>query len=233
MYLNTNTLLCILKIHKIWPSSEVTLLRPVYTKNVSGYVCNHVSPRGNETLRPLRVAIGERRQRNPCLKHTYIKTPPVGRWQSMTSLPARPRYKGHRKNTSFTSSSEACVRSMAHSLGDAVSHSPLGKHGYIRNLRPSPSWELRTASPRGRYWGTSIPTPPCWGECKPISRKRRALSQLYQAKGVALGRLMAVSDIIPFGQKPELHTLKHLPARCRDYRTQGRAQRHGIRERFL
>ncbi len=79
MYLNTNTLLCILKIHKIWPSSEVTLLRPVYTKNVSGYVCNHVSPRGNETLRPLRVAIGERRQRNPCLKHTYIKTPPVGR----------------------------------------------------------------------------------------------------------------------------------------------------------
>ncbi len=35
---------------------------------------------------------------------------------------------------------------------------------------------------------------------------------------------MAVSDIIPFGQKPELHTLKLLPARCRDYRTQGRAQ---------
>ncbi len=32
-----------------------------------------------------------------------------------------------------------------------------------------------------------IPTSPCWGECKPISRKRRALSQLYPAKGVAPG----------------------------------------------
>ncbi len=30
-----------------------------------------------------------------------------------------------------------------------VPHS--GNHGYIRNLRRSPSWELRTASPRGRY----------------------------------------------------------------------------------
>ncbi len=81
--------------------------------------------------------------------------------QPMTSLPARARYKGCRENTSFTSSSEACVRSMAYSLGDAVSRSPSGKHGYIRNLRRSPSWELRTASPRGRYWGTLIPTPPC------------------------------------------------------------------------
>ncbi len=116
-----------------------------------------MSPRGNETLRPLGVAIGECRQCDPCLKHTYIKTPPVGRRQPMTSLPARPRYKGRWENTSFTSSSEACIRSMAHSLGDAVSHSPSGKHGYIRNLRRSPSWELRTASPRGRYWGTLYP----------------------------------------------------------------------------
>ncbi len=81
---------------------------------------NHVSPRGNETLHPLGVAIGERRQRDLCLKHSYIKTPPVGRRQPMTSLPVRPRYKGRRENTSFTSSSEVCVRSMAHSLGDAV-----------------------------------------------------------------------------------------------------------------
>ncbi len=124
---------------------------------VSGYVCNHVSLRGNETLRPLGVVIGERCQGDPCLKHTYIKTPPVGRRQPMTSLPVRPRYKGHRENMSFTSSSEACVRSMAHSLGDAVSRSPSGKHGCIRNLRHSPSWELRTASPRGRYWGTLYP----------------------------------------------------------------------------
>ncbi len=81
---------------------------------------------GNETLRPLGVAIGERRQRDPCLKHTYIKICKyVGRRLPMTSLPARPQYKGRRENTSFDSSSEACVRSMAHSLGDAVSRSPL------------------------------------------------------------------------------------------------------------
>ncbi len=52
---------------------------------------------------------GERRQRDPCLKHTYIKTPPVGRRQPMMSLPARPQYKGRRENTSSTSSSE-CLR---------------------------------------------------------------------------------------------------------------------------
>ncbi len=40
---------------------------------------------------------------------------------------------------------------MAHSLGDAVSRSLLGEHGYVCNPRRSPSWELRTASPRGRY----------------------------------------------------------------------------------
>ncbi len=96
-------------------------------KNVPGYVCNHVSPRGNETLHPLGVSTGERRQRDPCLKHTYIKTPTVGRRQPTTSIPARPRYKGRRENMSFTSSSEACVRSMAHSLGDAVSRSPFGE----------------------------------------------------------------------------------------------------------
>ncbi len=58
---------------------------------------------------------GERRQRDPRLKHTYIKTPPVGRRQPMTSPPVRPRYKGRRENTSFSSSSsltglfEACI----------------------------------------------------------------------------------------------------------------------------
>ncbi len=58
---------------------------------------------------------GERRQRDPCLKYTYIKTPLVGRRQPMTSLPARPQYKGRRENTSFASSSsltvffEACI----------------------------------------------------------------------------------------------------------------------------
>ncbi len=36
---------------------------------------------------------------------TYVKTPPVGRRQPMTSLLARPQYKDRRENTSFSSSS--------------------------------------------------------------------------------------------------------------------------------
>ncbi len=56
--------------------------------------------------------------------------------------------------------------------------------------------------PLGIAMRNVIPTLPCWGECKPMSRKRRALSQLYQAKGVAPGTVDAVSNIIPFGQKP-------------------------------
>ncbi len=106
--------------------------------NVSGYVCNHGSPSGVRDTASPRGRYGERRQRDPCLKYTYIKTPLVGWRQPMTSLPARPQYKGRRENTSFASLSEACVRSMAHSMA----HS--GNHG-------SPSWEPRTASPRGRY----------------------------------------------------------------------------------
>ncbi len=35
--------------------------------------------------------------------HIYIKTPLVGRRQPMTSLPARPQYKGRRENTSLSS----------------------------------------------------------------------------------------------------------------------------------
>ncbi len=46
------------------------------------------------------------------------------------------------------------------------------------------NFELR---PLGVATGNVIPPSPCWGECKPISRKRRALSQLYPAKGVAPG----------------------------------------------
>ncbi len=92
------------------------------SQNVSGYVCNHGYPSGERDTASPRGRYGERRQRDLCLKHTHIKTPPVGRRQPTTSLPARPQYKGRRENTSSTSSSEACVRSMAHSLGDAVSH---------------------------------------------------------------------------------------------------------------
>ncbi len=48
-----------------------------------------VVPRvGNETLRPLGVAMGERPQRDSCLKIHNLKTPSVGWRQPMTSLPA-------------------------------------------------------------------------------------------------------------------------------------------------
>ncbi len=113
-------------------------------RNVSGYVCNHGSLRvGNETLRPLGVAMGERRQRDPCLKHTYKNTTcwPATAYDVTTG--ANHSIKGRRENTSSTSSSEACVRSMAPRLEDAVSRSLLsGNHGYIRNLRRSLSREL-------------------------------------------------------------------------------------------
>ncbi len=56
-------------------------------RNVSGYVCNHGSPRGNETLRPLGVATGNALSVTRS-EDTYEKTPPVGRRQPMTSLPA-------------------------------------------------------------------------------------------------------------------------------------------------
>ncbi len=119
----------------------------------------------------------------------------------MTSLPARPQYKGRREDTSFACSSEACIRSMAHSLGDTVSRSQLGEHGYMCNPRCSPSWELQPASPRGRYVERYTHAAILRGVQANVAQ-RRALSQLYQAEGVAPGTVDAVSDIIPFGQKP-------------------------------
>ncbi len=71
----------------------------------------YVPLHGNFELRPLGVAMGN----IVSVKHTYIKTPLVGRRQPMTSLPARPQYKGRRENTAFSSSSsltglfEACI----------------------------------------------------------------------------------------------------------------------------
>ncbi len=81
---------------------------------------------GNETLRPLGVATGERPQRDSVWR--YI-------WKNTTCWPATahdvttgvPQYKCRREDTSSASSSEACVRSMAQSPGDAVSRSPLGE----------------------------------------------------------------------------------------------------------
>ncbi len=62
-----------------------------------------VSPSWELQTASPRGRYGERRQVDLCLKHTHIKTSPVGRRQPMTSLPARPQYKGRRENTSSTS----------------------------------------------------------------------------------------------------------------------------------
>ncbi len=95
--------------------------------NVSGYVCNHGSPNGERDTASPRGRYGGTPSAWLVSEDTYVKTPPVGRRQPMTSLPAWPQYRGRRENTSSASSSEACVRSMAQSLGDAVSHSPFGE----------------------------------------------------------------------------------------------------------
>ncbi len=119
-----------------WPSGKYVHLLYMYSKLGRGSFCfnyclnsawhggdqfvallrwygSPVPLHGNFELRPLGVAIGERRQHDPCLKHTYIKTPPVGRQQPMTLLPARPRYKGCWENTSFAFTDcfvfEACI----------------------------------------------------------------------------------------------------------------------------
>ncbi len=67
------------------------------------------------------------------------------------------------------------------------------------------NFELR---PLGVVMGNDIPTPPCWRERKPISCKRRVLSQLYQAKGVVPGTVDGCQWHYPLRPKTELHTLK-------------------------
>ncbi len=95
-------------------------------ENVSGYVCNHGSPSGERDTASPRGRYGERPQRDSVWR--YI-------WKNTTCWPATahdvttgiPQYKCRREDTSSASSSEACVRSMAQSPGDAVSRSPLGE----------------------------------------------------------------------------------------------------------
>ncbi len=82
------------------------------------------------------------------------------------------------------------------------------------------NFELR---PLGVAMGNVIPTPPCWGECKPISRKRRALSQLYP-KGVAPGTVDGCQWYYPLRPKTPTAYPKYLPTRCRDYRTSGNSE---------
>ncbi len=98
----------------------------LHRRNVSGYVCNHGSPSGERDTASPRGRYGERPQRDSVWR--YI-------WKNTTCWPATahdvttgvPQYKCRREDTSSASSSEACVRSMAQSPGDAVSRSPLGE----------------------------------------------------------------------------------------------------------
>ncbi len=50
------------------------ITNPNLHKNLSGYVCNHGSPSGERDTASPRGRYGERRQRDPCLKHTYKNT---------------------------------------------------------------------------------------------------------------------------------------------------------------
>ncbi len=158
---------------------------------------------GNETLRPLGALWGT----PPAWlvpEETYEKTPSVGRRQPMTSLPARPQYKDGRANTSSASSSEACVRSMAPKpRGRSVSFPTRGTMvTYVTwDVPLHGNFELR---PLGDTMGNVIPTPPCWGECKPNSRRRRAQvnSTIWLRELPLFGRLMLSVTLSPSAKNP-------------------------------
>ncbi len=105
---------------------SLKFLKNYYKENVSGYVSNNGSPSGERDTASPRGRYGERPQRDSVWR--YI-------WKNTTCWPATahdvttgvPQYKCRREDTSSASSSEACIRSMAQSPGDAVSRSPLGE----------------------------------------------------------------------------------------------------------
>ncbi len=95
-------------------------------ENVSGYVCNHGSPSGERDTASPRGRYGERLSVTRVWRYIFKNTTcwPATAHDVTTGVP---QYKCRREITSSASSSEACVRSMAQSLGDAVSRSPLGE----------------------------------------------------------------------------------------------------------
>ncbi len=141
---------------------------------------NHGSPNGERDTASPRGRYGERPQRDSVWR--YI-------WKNTTCWPATahdvttgvPQYKCRRENTSSASSSKLASRSMVQSLGDAVSRSPFGEPWLTYVTWDVPLHGNSKLRPLGVATGNVIPTSPCWGECKPISQKRRALSQLYPA----------------------------------------------------
>ncbi len=140
-----------------WKTSQVTYVTMV--------------PRvGNETLRPLGVATGNASSVTRVWRYICKNTTcwPATAHDVTTGVSP---YKCRREHTSSASSSEACVRSMAQSLGDAVSSfPPAGNHGYIRNLRRFPFMGTRTAS-LGVATGTLYPRRHAEGSAKPIRKK--------------------------------------------------------------
>ncbi len=104
----------------------LTKFSQVEKENVSGYVCNHGSPSGERDTASPRGRYGERPQRDSVWRYICKNTTcwPATAHDVTTGVS---QYKCRREHTSSASSSEACVRSMAQSLGDAVSRSPLGE----------------------------------------------------------------------------------------------------------
>ncbi len=117
-------------------------------KNVSGYARNHGSPKGT---RRCVETFWERLQRDRALKHVCNLSNGWARLNRPGSL------ESHAVELVSASRSEASTRSDAGSMVPRRSVSfPLGNHGYIRNLRCSPSG-TRAVS---KSFGNEVPTPP-------------------------------------------------------------------------
>ncbi len=91
---------------------------------------------------------GERRQRDPCLKHTYKNTTcwPATAYDVTTG--ANHSIKGRRENTSSSSSSSMTVLFEAFSLSGAVTVASC-----------SPGWSSQHCSPHHRGSPMSMPLP--------------------------------------------------------------------------
>ncbi len=117
-------------IMKIWPfiTPIMTILFSTYCPNRTSQVTyvTMVPRMGNETLRPLGVATGNALSVTRVWRYICKNTTcwPATAHDVTTGMP---QYKCRRENTSSASSSEACIRSMAQSLGDTVSRSPFGE----------------------------------------------------------------------------------------------------------
>ncbi len=122
-------------VHRSWlvewpshphPECWIPVNLQATTENVSGYVCNYGSPNGERDTASPRGRYGERLSVTRVWRYICKNTTcwPATAHDVTTGVP---QYKCRREDTSSASSSEACVRSMVQSLGDAVSRSPFGE----------------------------------------------------------------------------------------------------------